>query len=146
MLPWTSGRRSTNHNGLFSRPSPNAVRYDPVSSPVSPTDHVAGPTYTHPRRGLLEKRVEVRVRHEFRTPLRAAIRVVTTHNVRLPVPPIPLIVAIYLVTCNKHSGLNPGPLTNTLEKIHHPHHIGFKRQRWVRMRVQDKRLSSKMKD
>ena len=144
-LPGARGPRAAYLHRLTRCPRTRAVGHDAVERPVAAANHVAR---THGGAGgaFFEKAFKVGMGDDFCTALGGGVGIVAAKVVGFAVAPDQLVVAVALVRGNHDHGLHVGAGAHGLKNIEGSHHVGFKGQGGVFVRLAHQGLRRKMKD
>ena len=94
----------------------------------------------------IEKRVAVRIYHQFGTAFGSTVRIITAHGIGFNITAILFTVFITFIAGNDHHAPDRPALSARFKQIDRPHDVGFKGFHRNLIRVTDDGLGRQMKD
>ena len=151
MLPWTDGIGVTNENRFLGRERANAIRDEPILSPIAAADHIAGSHDGQACSGgsrvwRVEKRFTVSSRDYFRRGLRGAIGIGSAQWIVFSMPPLPSPPVVAFVTGNADDDPNAFGSPHGFQEIDRAADIDVERFLGTLEAAADERLSGQVKN
>jgi len=123
MLPRPRRQRRANIERAFGIKRAQEIRNQPIQSPITATNDIAGAGAGQVDAGRVEKRSSVSGSNQLRTSLAAGIRVRATHGFVLAIGPDPFPVFVALVGGDVNHGLDAGGLAHRFQQIDRAHDV-----------------------